>query len=114
MSKSDEPPRSIWSRSVTLVKLGASATREALFDLIRLVLRVFRRESQSVDFTDRALVVDAAEAVKGLYQSLKHSPPSAQLLFLHRKLGGVYSMGKALGAKIDLTPYWQRLERPIA
>jgi len=92
----------------------AAPCKEALVDLIRLVLRVFRRESQPVDFTDRALVVDAAEAVKGFYQSLKRSPPPAQLLFLHRKLGGVYSMGKALGAKIDLTPYWQRLERPIA
>jgi aarF domain-containing kinase len=87
--------------------------KESLIDLIQLVLRVFRKDAQPVDFTDRSLVTDSSEAVKSFYKSLRYSPPPAQLLFLHRKLGGVYSMGKALGAKIDLTPYWQRLDAPI-
>jgi hypothetical protein len=32
-------------------------------------------------------------------------------LFLHCKLGGVYGMGRALRARLDLLPYAVRLER---
>jgi aarF domain-containing kinase len=84
--------------------------KSQLVDLIRLVLRVFRSDQQPFDFRDQTYVEEASVSVKAFYRGLKHSPPPPQLLFLHRKLGGIYAMGKALGAKVDLTRYWALVE----
>jgi aarF domain-containing kinase len=89
------------------------ACREALHALLEAVLRVFRPEVQPLDFQDRRLVEDASAALKAFYRELTCSPPPAQLLFLHRKLGGVFSLGKALGARLDLTPFAARLEPAV-
>jgi aarF domain-containing kinase len=84
-------------------------SKEKLVALVALVLKVFRPNEQPIDFTSRKLVDEAGEAVRVFYKGLKFSPPPAQLLFLHRKLGGIYSIVKALRGKVDLTPYWSRV-----
>ncbi len=84
-------------------------SKQQLVALIQVVLRVFRPEAQPIDFTDKRLVEEASTAARAFYKNLRFSPPPAQLLFLHRKLGGVYSMVKALRGRLDLTPYWQRV-----
>jgi aarF domain-containing kinase len=83
--------------------------REALHGLLETVLRVFQPAFQPVDFRDKRFVDEAAERLKAYYRALTCSPPPAQLLFLHRKLGGVYSMGRALQARLDLLPFAARL-----
>jgi aarF domain-containing kinase len=87
----------------------SDASKAQLVALMRIVLRVFRPEAQPVDFTSKQLVQEPGEAAHAFYKGLKHSPPPAQLLFLHRKLGGVFSLVKALRGKIDLMPYWERV-----
>ncbi len=86
------------------------AGRDALHELLETVLRVFQPAFQPVDFRDKRFVDEAGERLKGYYRALTCSPPPAQLLFLHRKLGGVYSMGRALQARLDLLPFAARLE----
>ncbi len=85
-------------------------SRDALHALLEAVLIVFSPTVQPVDFQDKRLVENASEKLKAYYQCLTCSPPPAQLLFLHRKLGGVYSMARALQARIDLLPYAARLQ----
>jgi aarF domain-containing kinase len=87
-----------------------AACVEALHHLLETVLRVFRPEAQPVDFKDPRIVEESALALRAFYRELTCSPPPAQLLFLHRKLGGVFSLGKALGARLDLLPFAARLE----
>jgi len=87
------------------------ASRDALHALLDAVLVVFTARAQPVDFQDKQFVEEAGKRLKAYYRALTCSPPPAQLLFLHRKLGGVYSMGRALKARIDLLPYAARLER---
>ncbi len=86
-----------------------AASREALHGLLETVLRVFQPAFQPVNFQDKRFVDEAGERLKAYYRALTCSPPPAQLLFLHRKLGGVYSMGRALQAKLDLVPFSARL-----
>ncbi len=81
----------------------------ALHELLETVLDIFTDRAQPLDFNDRRHVDASASALKAYYRALKISPPPAQLIFLHRKLGGVHTLGKALGAKLDLRPFWQRL-----
>lgn len=85
-------------------------SEQALWDLLRTVLSVFDDAAQPVDFQDRGLVERSSARLKAFYWGLSRSAPPAQLLFLHRKLGGVYALGKALGARLDLRPYLRRLE----
>ena len=86
-----------------------AAGQEALHALLETVLRVFQPAFQPVDFQDKRFVDEAAEKLKGYYRALTCSPPPAQLLFLHRKLGGVYSMGRALKARLQLVSYADNL-----
>lgn len=85
------------------------ACRDALHALLEAVLSVFTPLAQPVDFQDNRLVESASANLKAYYRSLTCSPPPAQLLFLHRKLGGVYSLVRALRVKLELTPYADRL-----
>ncbi len=87
----------------------SETSKKQLFELLEVVLRVFRADFQPVDFRDKDYVLECAAKVKVFYQGLRHSAPPAQLIFLHRKLGGVYSMGRALRSRVDITPYWNRL-----
>ncbi len=38
----------------------------------------------------------------------KFSPPPRHLLFLHRKLGGIYSLLHRLDIELDLKPFWEK------
>jgi predicted unusual protein kinase regulating ubiquinone biosynthesis (AarF/ABC1/UbiB family) len=83
--------------------------QQALVVLLQTVLKVFTDAVQPIDFTDGRFVDDAARRLKEYYQALQFSAPPAQLIFLHRKLGGIYTLGKALRATLDLAPYRERL-----
>jgi aarF domain-containing kinase len=85
------------------------AAKVALHELLETVLGIFSPARQPFDFTDPAVPEAAASALKAFYRELAIAPPPAQLIFLHRKLGGVYTMGRALGARVDLVPYARRL-----
>lgn len=86
-----------------------AAARDALHALLEAVLVVFTPAAQPVDFQEKQFVDAAGERLKAYYRALTCSPPPAQLLFLHRKLGGVYSLCRALQARLDLLPYAARL-----
>jgi aarF domain-containing kinase len=90
------------------------SSQEALHHLLETVLRVLSPEFQPVNFQDKTFVDDAGERLKTYYKTLTCSAPPAQLLFLHRKLGGVYSMGRALQANLDLMPFAERLQMSAA
>jgi aarF domain-containing kinase len=104
-----------WTAAVELQLIDPAeppAAREALHALLETVLRVFQPAFQPVDFRDKRFVDEAGARLRDYYHALTCSPPPAQLLFLHRKLGGVYSLGRALQARLDLLPFAARLTAP--
>ena len=62
------------------------------------------------DFSDRSHTLESQAAVKALSRELVYSPPPYSLVFLHRKLAGVYSILKSLEVKLDISPYWQMMK----
>lgn len=56
----------------------------------------------SSDYSRRSQIV-----VKAFVRSLKFSPPPHRILFLHRKLGGIFSLLKRLEVRLDVNPYWE-------
>ena len=83
------------------------AAFQALFHMLAVAQRPFSRGV--FDFTDQAHLKNSQEAGKQLASKLKFSPPPHRIVFLHRKLGGVYAILKSLGAQLDVASYWQRM-----
>jgi len=87
----------------------SAETQALLVELLQTAIRPFRPELQPFDFRDADYARDTREAALRLSQSCRFSPPPRNILFLHRKLGGLFNLAKALEAQIDLTAYWERL-----
>ena len=101
------------------VKLGLISglekdeSRQELYRLLGLIIRMFDETSQPFDFTDREYVDAIRDQLFRYIRTLKHSPPPKQILFLHRKLGGIYHLLKALGVSADVMPYWRKMEGTV-
>jgi aarF domain-containing kinase len=61
------------------------------------------------DFSDKEHALNSQNAGKALAGELVYSPPPYALIFLHRKLAGVYSILKSLEVRLDISPYWQMM-----
>ena len=62
------------------------------------------------DFRDQAYVENMRRHSKALVMALKYSPPPKTLIFLHRKLGGIFQMLRILKVSLDLRGYTTRFE----
>ena len=86
---------------------------EALYQVLKVAVRPFFSKDGSLDshfffdFSDKEHNKNSNQAAKELSKKLKYSPPPYNLIFLHRKLAGVYSILKKLGVTINVSNYWQ-------
>lgn len=85
----------------------------AFEEMLTTAIRPFFANSenhQAFDFSDQKHLEMSQAASKKLVSALKYSPPPQNILFLHRKLGGVYSVLKNLGVSLDISKYWQQMQ----
>ena len=85
---------------------------EALEQMLKTaILPFFAAQSgrSQFHFSDMQHFMNSQNAAKALADELMFSPPPYQLIFLHRKLGGVYSILKALEVQLDISAYWQKM-----
>jgi len=84
-------------------------TQELFAKLMRVSLEPFDLKLQPFNFSD----LDYSERVRSVAiqfgRKVKYSAPPQQLIFLHRKLGGIFNIIKQLDVKIDLQPYWKKM-----
>ena len=95
---------------------GADA-RRLFFELLSNAVEPFAPKSQPFQFRDRDYLRRSHEVSAKFTRALEFSPPPRRLLFLHRKLGGLFSLLKRLDVRMDLGPYWDRMvaaPRPTA
>ena len=83
--------------------------RDLLAQMMISSLEPFSKENQPFDFKNLDYVRRQRALTQAFTQSLKHSPPPKRILFLHRKLGGIFSFLKKLEAEIDVSPYWAQM-----
>jgi aarF domain-containing kinase len=69
----------------------------------------FEGSKQPFAFRDAGYAERSAEISRRFLRSLAFSPPPKRLLFLHRKLGGIFQLLKKLDVELDLRPYWKRM-----
>lgn len=96
--------------SLGLIDARESDEAKKLFvDLMLLSIEPFQPHLQPFKFTDSDYAQRSRDIARRFTQSLKYSPPPRQILFLHRKLGGIFNLLRKLETEIDLTPYWKEM-----
>lgn len=80
------------------------AARRAITDLVVESMAPFR--VPVYDFSDEAYPRRMRECTLALMAALEYSPPPRDLIFLHRKLGGIFQIMRRLEARRALEPYF--------
>jgi aarF domain-containing kinase len=84
-------------------------TRELFAQFLRVASEPFAPSRQPFAFRDAAYAERSQDVSRRFVRSLRFSPPPRRLLFLHRKLGGIFQLLKRLDLELDLMPYWDRM-----
>lgn len=89
------------------------AAFDAFDSLLRTAIKPFfvgKAGSPYFNFADINHSLESQASAKALSQLLVYSPPPYKIIFLHRKLAGVYSILKSLDVRLDISPYWQMMK----
>ncbi len=84
-------------------------TLELFLKLLTHALTPLHPKKQPFDFNDEVFAEQAKTNLIDFIKSLKHSSPPRDLIFLNRKLGGIYRFMRVLKVKINLGSYLERL-----
>lgn len=82
---------------------------DKFYEMMDVSIRPFRPESQPFQFHDRDYTKETRQVSLAFVKSLKKSSPPRHIVFLHRKLGGIYALMKTLEIEMDLLPIWKRI-----
>ena len=63
-------------------------------------------EDGTFKFRDESYIELTKNVSIDFIRETKFSPPPKHLIFLHRKLGGIYSLLHRLDVELDLKPFW--------
>jgi aarF domain-containing kinase len=88
--------------------------RELFAQFLEISSEPFAPSRQPFAFKDVDYSERSRDIGRRFVRSLKYSPPPRRLLFLHRKLGGIFQLLKRLQVELDLRPYWERIIEPNA
>ncbi|MBK7891391.1 MAG: AarF/ABC1/UbiB kinase family protein [Bdellovibrionales bacterium] len=85
--------------------------KDGFADLLLVSAEPFHPDRQPFRFEDDDYAKRTRDTGARFARQLKYSPPPHSLLFLHRKLGGIFNFVKKLDVTIDLRPYWEPMLR---
>lgn len=87
----------------------SEATRELFVDMLTSAAEPFERGAQPFNFRNPEYSARSTDVVRRFVSGLRFSPPPRRLIFLHRKLGGLFQLLKRLDLELDLSPYWEQM-----
>jgi len=87
----------------------SSTTKDLFVDMLLSAAEPFERSAQPFNFRNADYAARSSDIVRRFVTSLTFSPPPRRLLFLHRKLGGLFQLLKRLNVELDLAPYWDQM-----
>ncbi len=98
--------------SVEFGLIDVRESQETLDLFVQLLKHGIKPFSQSkkFQFSDDTFLKENGMLARTLLQKLKYSAPPHQLLFLHRKLGGVYAILRKLEVEIEVSDFWSAIE----
>jgi aarF domain-containing kinase len=84
-------------------------TRQAFAEMVRHSMCLFEPSRQPVDFTDPEYMKQSKDLALAFIRRSKYTAPPESLLFLNRKISGLYRLLGLLEVRQDLTPYIERV-----
>ena len=84
-------------------------TLELFARFLTTAVEPFEPSRQPFAFRDAGYAERSREISRRFVRSLEFSPPPRRLLFLHRKLGGIFQLLRRLDLELDLQPYWVQM-----
>lgn len=84
-------------------------TQRSFQEMLTVSMRPFLNEYQPFDFSDVDFEKQSRDTAIAFSRSLKYSAPPKKIIFLHRKLGGIFNLLKRMNIKMDLAPYWSKM-----
>lgn len=79
--------------------------QDAFVDFLLLSLAPFEDSRQPFDFANDDYSSEVRTKALSFSRQLKHSAPPKQLIFLHRKLGGIFMLLKKMEVQMDLSEF---------
>lgn len=83
--------------------------KQLFAELLTVSVEPFLASNQPFQFEDSDYAKRTRVAGSRFGRSLKHSPPPERIIFLHRKLGGIFNLVKRLDVRLDLSSYWEKM-----
>ena len=84
-------------------------TKGLFVEMLMSSAEPFNQSGQPFAFRGADYAARSQSVVKSFVRSLRFSPPPRHLIFLHRKLGGLFQLLKRLDVELDLSPYWEQM-----
>jgi predicted unusual protein kinase regulating ubiquinone biosynthesis (AarF/ABC1/UbiB family) len=84
-------------------------TQKNYSDFMKLSIEPFSPHKQPFSFNDQDYTKRSIELGRRFTSSLRYSPPPKHILFLHRKLGGIFNLLRKMEVSLDLTDYWEKM-----
>jgi len=84
-------------------------TRGLFVEMLMSAAEPFQQCGTPFVFRSADYAARSQDVVKRFTKSLRFSPPPRRLIFLHRKLGGLFQLLKRLDVELDLSPYWEQM-----
>lgn len=84
-------------------------TMQNYADFMKLTVEPFSPKSQPFDFHSQDYMQKTVTLGRRFTGSLRYSPPPKHILFLHRKLGGIFNVLRKMHVTLDLTDYWEQM-----
>jgi len=82
--------------------------QQALLNMILASLESVNPLNQPFRFADKDYFEDSKRTSLEFTRLIKHTAPPHQIIFLHRKLAGVYNILRKLEVQMDLSVYWKK------
>lgn len=92
-----------------LNKKEPEEVQSLFYKMMQVSMEPFLSKEQPFDFSDTDYEKRNREIVLQFTKSLKYSAPPRKILFLHRKLGGLFALLKKMEVKIDISLFWSEL-----
>jgi len=83
--------------------------QQAYFSMLLKSMEPFDNKMQPFDFSSMDYSSEMRRLTFAFTGLVKMSAPPHQLIFLHRKLGGIFALLRVLEARVNLPPFWEKL-----
>jgi hypothetical protein len=88
----------------------AEVTKRGFCKMMALIASIYRKDTQPFDFASSEYLAEVRATTIDFGNSVRFTAPAKDLIFLNRKLGGMFHLLKDLGVSYDLSEFWKRID----